>query len=64
MPQNMGISRDAVEHLFLLSKNNTKYADRILNTIGYADVLEEGKKECMENVILKEGFFCRNISGK
>ena len=26
-------------------KNNTKYADRILNTIGYADVLEEGKKE-------------------
>ena len=42
-------------------KNNTKYADRILNTIGYADVLEEGKKECMENVILKEGFFAETF---
>ena len=26
-------------------KNNTKYADSILNTIGYADALEEDKKE-------------------
>ena len=43
-------------------KNNTKYADRVLNTIGYTDALEEEyKKECMENVILKEGFFAETF---
>ena len=43
-------------------KNNTKYADRILNTIGYTDVLEEErKKECMENAVLKEGFFAETF---
>lgn len=61
----MDISRDAVEHLIFAYKNNTKYAERILNTIGYTDALEEERKqECMENVVLKEGIFCRNISGK
>lgn len=43
-------------------KNNTKYADRILNTIGYTDVLkDERKKECMENVVLNEGFFAKTF---
>ncbi len=43
-------------------KNNTKYADRILNTIGYTDTLEEEhKKECMENAVLKEGFFAETF---
>jgi DNA (cytosine-5)-methyltransferase 1 len=43
-------------------KNNTKYAKRILNTIGYTDVLkEEYKQECMENAVLKEGFFAETF---
>ena len=43
-------------------KNNTKYAERILNTIGYTDALEEERKqECMENVVLKEGFFAETF---
>jgi len=43
-------------------KNNTKYAERILNTIGYTDTLEEEhKKECMENAVLKEGFFAETF---
>ena len=43
-------------------KNNTKYAKRILNTIGYTDVLkEECKQECMENAVLKEGFFAETF---
>ena len=39
-------------------KNNTKYADRILKSVGYADVLKE---ESMENAILKEGFFAETF---
>ena len=43
-------------------KNNTKYAEKILRTIGYTDLLEEeSKKECMESVILKEGFFAETF---
>ena len=43
-------------------KNNTKYAEKILNTIGYTDILEgEHKKECMENTVLKEGFFAETF---
>ena len=43
-------------------KNNTKYAERILNTIGYTDTLEEEHtKECMENAVLKEGFFAETF---
>lgn len=38
-------------------KNNTKYADRILKSVGYADALKE---ESMENAILKEGFLQKN----
>lgn len=58
----MDISRDVVEHLFFAYKNNTKYAERILNTIGYTDTLEEGrKKECMENAVLKEGFLQKHF---
>ena len=44
-------------------KNDTKYAERILKTIGYTDELEEDKKiECMENVVLKEGFFAETFA--
>ncbi len=39
-------------------KNNTKYADRILKSVGYADTLKE---ESMENAILKEGFFAEKF---
>ena len=39
-------------------KNNTKYADRILKSVGYADALKE---ESMENAILKEGFFAETF---
>lgn len=43
-------------------KNNTKYAKRILHTIRYTDSLEEEcKKECMENTVLKEGFFAKTF---
>lgn len=43
-------------------KNNTKYAKRILKTVGYTDSLEEkSKKKCMENAILKEGFFAETF---
>ena len=43
-------------------KNNTKYAKRILNTNGYTDALDEkDKKECMENVVLKDGFFAETF---
>mgnify|MGYP000396969969 CR=1 FL=1 len=46
----------------MLIKNNTKYAKRILNTIGYTDALEEEcKQECMENAVLKEGFFAETF---
>lgn len=44
-------------------KNDTKYAERILKTIRYTDELEEDKKiECMENVVLKEGFFAETFA--
>ena len=39
-------------------KNNTKYADRILKLVGYADALKE---ESMENAILKDGFFAETF---
>lgn len=44
-------------------KNNTRYATKILNTIGYTDTLEEENKEkCMESVILNDGFFAETFS--
>lgn len=39
-------------------KNNTKYADRILKSVGYADTLKE---ESMKNAILKGGFFAETF---
>ncbi len=43
-------------------KNNTKYAERILKTVGYTDELgEDDKKECMEKAVLKEGFFAETF---
>ncbi len=43
-------------------KNNTKYAERILETVGYTDALEEENKiECMENAVLKDGFFAETF---
>ncbi len=39
-------------------KNNTKYADRILKSVGYADSLKE---KSMENAVLKEGFFAETF---
>ena len=43
-------------------KKDTKYAQRVLKTIGYADTLEEEKKiKCIENVILKDGFFAETF---
>ena len=44
-------------------KNDTKYAERILKATGYTDALDEEKKtECMENAILKDGFFAETFS--
>lgn len=44
-------------------KNNTRYAIKILNTIGYTDTLgEESKKKCMESVVLNDGFFAETFS--
>ena len=44
-------------------KNDTKYAERILKRIRYTNELEENKKiECMENVVLKEGFFAETFA--
>lgn len=37
-------------------KNTTNYADSILKSIGYTDT---SKEECMENIILNEGFFAK-----
>lgn len=43
-------------------KNDTKYAERILKRIRYTNELEENKKiECMENVVLKEGFLQKHL---
>ena len=39
-------------------KNNTKYVDRILKSVGYVDILNG---ESMENAILKEGFFAETF---
>ena len=39
-------------------KNSTKYADRILKSVDYADALKE---ESMENAILKDGFFAETF---
>ena len=44
-------------------KNNTRYATKILNTIGYTDTLgEESKEKCMESVVLNDGFFAETFS--
>ena len=44
-------------------KNNTRYATKILNTIGYTDALgEESKEKCMESVVLNDGFFAETFS--
>ena len=37
-------------------KNTTNYADSILKSIGYTDT---SKEECMESIILNEGFFAK-----
>lgn len=37
-------------------KNTTNYADSILKSTGYTDT---SKEECMENIILNEGFFAK-----
>lgn len=43
-------------------KNNTKYAERLLETVGYTGALEEENIiECMENAVLKEGFFAETF---
>ena len=44
-------------------KNNTRYATKILNTIGYTDTLgEESKEKCLESVVLNDGFFAETFS--
>ena len=41
-------------------KNTTNYADSILKSIGYTDT---SKEECMESIILNEGFFAKAFPG-
>ena len=44
--------------IYFAYKNNTKYAERILNTIGYTDALEEERKqECIGKCSLKRRYF-------